>query len=160
MEKNDKRLVEIFEKLNNVKLNLNENLNEKRKKISKNINQDKDNQDETPEEENGEQKQEPEEKEDKKNDFDVNSDDDVNKLVKQKDDAGDVVKGGLGKDSTSVDFDFEQLKRGLKVELEHSDDPLVALDIAYDHLVEDDKYYGEDDEDAEKMSKKSARKDV
>lgn len=34
-----------------------------------------------------------------------------------------------------------QLKKGVKVEMEHTDDELVALEIAMDHIVEDPKYY-------------------
>ncbi|MFW5847377.1 MAG: DUF5661 family protein [bacterium] len=134
MRDNKSRLVEVFEKVNKIKINLNEN-------------------------EETKEKEKEEEKSDDK-DIDLESDDEVESLIQQKDDAGDVVKGGYGKDSTSADFNFEQLKRGLKVELEHSDDPLVALDIAYDHLYEDPKYYGEKDDDPEKMAKKGARKDV
>lgn len=38
-------------------------------------------------------------------------------------------------------YDREQLKKGLEVEKEHTDDPKVALKIAMDHLKEDPKYY-------------------
>lgn len=38
-------------------------------------------------------------------------------------------------------YDREQLKKGLEVEKEHTDNPKVALKIAMDHLDEDPKYY-------------------
>ena len=39
------------------------------------------------------------------------------------------------------DYDPEQLKAGIKVEMEHTDDSRVAAKIAKDHLGEDPKYY-------------------
>jgi hypothetical protein len=53
----------------------------------------------------------------------------------------DVLKGGLGDDKTPTDFDPEQISLGIKVEMEHSSDPKVALEIALDHLSEDPEYY-------------------
>lgn len=41
----------------------------------------------------------------------------------------------------SQKYDREQLKKGLEVEKEHTDDPKVALKIAMDHLKEDPEYY-------------------
>jgi cytidyltransferase-like protein len=38
-------------------------------------------------------------------------------------------------------IDPEQLKMGMEVEKEHTDDPMVARKIAIDHLKEDPKYY-------------------
>lgn len=37
--------------------------------------------------------------------------------------------------------DSEQLKIGIGVEMEHTDDPKVAEEIALDHLAEDPHYY-------------------
>lgn len=53
----------------------------------------------------------------------------------------DRIPGGLGDTAKASDFDKETLLRGLKVELEHTDDPAVALEIALDHLTEDSRYY-------------------
>ena len=36
---------------------------------------------------------------------------------------------------------IDQIKKGIEVEMEHTDDPKVALKIALDHLKEDPKYY-------------------
>ena len=38
-------------------------------------------------------------------------------------------------------FDIEQIKKGLKVELEHTEDPSIALEITLDHLTEFEDYY-------------------
>lgn len=38
-------------------------------------------------------------------------------------------------------FDKEQLKKGIKSEMEHTDDPSIAVRICADHLVEDPMYY-------------------
>ena len=37
--------------------------------------------------------------------------------------------------------DIQQIKKGVKVEMEHTNDKKVALKIALDHLKEDPKYY-------------------
>jgi hypothetical protein len=53
----------------------------------------------------------------------------------------DVLPGGEG-DSLSVhDVDDAQLGKGIKVEMEHTDDLGKAVEIALDHLAEDPEYY-------------------
>lgn len=39
------------------------------------------------------------------------------------------------------EFDPRQLGMGVQVELEHTNDPGIALEIAMDHLAEDPRYY-------------------
>jgi hypothetical protein len=41
----------------------------------------------------------------------------------------------------AAQFDAEQLRRGTRHELEHTDDECIAQEIAMDHLVEDPEYY-------------------
>lgn len=53
----------------------------------------------------------------------------------------DQMPGGLGDEKAPLDFDQEQLKKGVTVELEHAEDPTIALEIAIDHLTEDPYYY-------------------
>ncbi len=36
---------------------------------------------------------------------------------------------------------LQQIKKGIEVEMEHTDDPKMALKIAMDHIKEDPKYY-------------------
>jgi hypothetical protein len=38
-------------------------------------------------------------------------------------------------------FNESQLRRGTKVEMEHTDNPAIARKIAMDHLREDKRYY-------------------
>jgi len=45
-----------------------------------------------------------------------------------------------GKDSCDS-IDMHQLRMGIKVEMEHTDDKYVACKIALDHLIEHDDYY-------------------
>lgn len=53
----------------------------------------------------------------------------------------DTLKGGKG-DSTKIDsIDKKQLAVGVLVELEHTSNPTNALEIAIDHLSEDQSYY-------------------
>jgi len=59
------------------------------------------------------------------------------------------------------EYDDEQLKLGISVEMEHTDDPKEAKKIAQDHLKEDPKYYSKlykagliDEPDAIKIAKK------
>lgn len=49
--------------------------------------------------------------------------------------------GGLADRMPDSAFDAKQLKRGIKVELEHTTDRKLAKEIAKDHLVEDPEYY-------------------
>ena len=51
------------------------------------------------------------------------------------------MKGGIGDNRPDNDFDEEQLKNGIKVEMEHTNNPKIAQEIAMDHLTEDPKYY-------------------
>lgn len=54
---------------------------------------------------------------------------------------GDEIPGGLADEYFPEEFDEDQLERGIEVELEHTDDEQLALEIAMDHLVEEDDYY-------------------
>lgn len=53
----------------------------------------------------------------------------------------DILKGGLADKKSPGEFDPDELELGIKTELEHTDDKLMAKEIAMDHLVEDPKYY-------------------
>ena len=53
----------------------------------------------------------------------------------------DKVPGGLADGKPDSDFDHEQLAKGIKVEMEHTDDKDLAKEIAKDHLTEDKEYY-------------------
>lgn len=53
----------------------------------------------------------------------------------------DEISGGLGDDRLPSEFSEDQLTKGLIVELEHTNDPKIALEITIDHLVENDHYY-------------------
>lgn len=66
----------------------------------------------------------------------------------------DIVSGGLADKKLKSDFDPKALKKGTKVELEHTNSKPLATEIASDHLVEDSKYYDK----LQKMEKQSAHK--
>jgi len=53
----------------------------------------------------------------------------------------DKIKGGKGDKTDPVDVDENQLKVGIAVEIEHTDNPVTAEEIAIDHLTEDPEYY-------------------
>jgi len=53
----------------------------------------------------------------------------------------DKVPGGLADKKDESDFDPKALAKGMRVELEHTDDENLAKEIAMDHLVEDPDYY-------------------
>ena len=54
---------------------------------------------------------------------------------------GDPLPGGVADSLPDSAFDPAALAKGVKVELEHADDPDVAREIASDHLSEDPDYY-------------------
>ncbi|MFW9879124.1 MAG: DUF5661 family protein [Candidatus Thorarchaeota archaeon] len=64
--------------------------------------------------------------------------------------AKDKIPGGLA-EGKKIKFNKKQLRKGIKVEMEHTNDPAIAREIAKDHLVEDPKYYDK----LEKMEKAS-----
>lgn len=53
----------------------------------------------------------------------------------------EYIEGGLADNVPDREFDKEQLVRGTKVELEHTNNPKIAKEIAKDHLVEEKDYY-------------------
>jgi hypothetical protein len=53
----------------------------------------------------------------------------------------DKIKGGKADKKKPSDFDSKELKKGQKVEREHTSDKDVAKEIAMDHLEEFPKYY-------------------
>jgi hypothetical protein len=55
----------------------------------------------------------------------------------------DKIAGGLADKKTPEDYDKKDLEKGEKVEMEHTDDPDIAKEIAQDHIEEFDSYYDE-----------------
>ena len=53
----------------------------------------------------------------------------------------DKLPGGLGDDAVRGDFPADQVAKGIKVELEHTNDLTLAEEITKDHLMEDPYYY-------------------
>jgi hypothetical protein len=51
------------------------------------------------------------------------------------------LRGGLAEGMSPSDFDPGALREGTEHEMEHTDDPQVAQEIAMDHLAEDPAYY-------------------
>ena len=62
----------------------------------------------------------------------------------------EFILGGLADGKRCSEFPQDQLKKGIKVEMEHTNDPKIAREIAKDHLTEDPKYY----DHLEEMEKK------
>lgn len=90
----------------------------------------------------------------------INSNDNIEQLISDKENVGDEIPGGLGDHSNPSDFDIDQLIKGIDVEMEHTDDPMIALEISIDHLRENPQYYDyledmenemNDDADEDKM---------
>ena len=67
----------------------------------------------------------------------------IEQIAKEKEEAGEEIPGGKGEGKSPLEFDPEQIKKGMQVEMEHTDDPMVSLEIALDHLSEDPEYYTE-----------------
>lgn len=53
----------------------------------------------------------------------------------------DRLKGGKADGKKITKYDINQLIMGIKVELEHTSDKMIALEIAMDHLEEFPDYY-------------------
>lgn len=71
----------------------------------------------------------------------------------KKSESTEKIKGGMSdnkslkeiaeKHNVDIDDILKQLELGIKVEIEHTDDPKVAIEIAKDHLCEFPTYYTE-----------------
>ena len=64
----------------------------------------------------------------------------------------DQLGGGYADKKLPSDFDLDELVLGVEIEMEHTDDPYIALEISCDHLEENDHYYSEVLIPAEKKS--------
>lgn len=51
------------------------------------------------------------------------------------------LKGGLGDEFSEKNFDSKELKMGIDIEKEHTNDSNIAREIAMDHLAEIPDYY-------------------
>jgi hypothetical protein len=90
-----------------------------------------------------------------------------NKEVK-KSDSTEKIKGGMSdnkslkeiaqKHDVDIDDILKQLELGIKVEMEHTDDPKVAIEIAKDHLCEFPTYYTELDKMEQSLKDKEKAK--
>jgi len=72
--------------------------------------------------------------------------------------AKELLPGGLAKGKKPGDYDTDQLAMGIEVEVEHTDDPDVAQEIAMDHLQEIPDYYTRLEKMEEKAEKEMKRK--
>ena len=70
----------------------------------------------------------------------------------------DRIKGGVGDEKTPSDFPKKYIEQGMKVEMEHTNDPILAKEIAIDHLTEFPKYYTELAKMEEKLKKDMKKK--
>jgi len=70
--------------------------------------------------------------------------DDFKRIITNLEDWDDAIKGGKAKDKKPSDFDLDDLSAGAEIQTEHTDEPEIAIDIAMDHLEEDDDYYDEE----------------
>ena len=52
-----------------------------------------------------------------------------------------IIDGGLADDEHISEFNSQQIMIGMGIEMEHTDDPKIALEIAMDHLTEIPDYY-------------------
>ena len=65
----------------------------------------------------------------------------------------EILVGGVGDNKPDKYFNTTQLRKGMRVEMEHTRNPKIAKEIAKDHLTEHKRYYIE----LEKMEKKLKR---
>ena len=73
----------------------------------------------------------------------------------EEEDSEEEIEGGLADEEDPEKYDLEQLLKGIEVEFEHTDEPEVALEIAMDHLEEQDDYYDELAKMEDKVKKES-----
>jgi hypothetical protein len=71
--------------------------------------------------------------------------DKIEQLAQDKEETGEMLQGGIGDGKSPLEFDSDQVLKGMEVEIEHSDNPMISLEIVLDHLTEDPEYYTEKD---------------
>lgn len=86
----------------------------------------------------------------------------------KKSESTDQIKGGMSdnkslkeiaqKHDVDIDDIIKELELGIKVEMEHTDDPKVAIEIAKDHLCEFPTYYTELDKMEQSLKDKEKAK--
>lgn len=69
----------------------------------------------------------------------------------------DVIPGGMADNANHLQFNPIQLRKGIKVEMEHTSDPDIAMEIAMDHLMEDPEYYNKLEEIHESIKKRGSK---
>jgi hypothetical protein len=65
----------------------------------------------------------------------------LKKLFESNPFGGEKLKGGLGDNRDVEEFNPVQVVKGIKVEMEHTNDVKSVLEIVVDHLTEDPLYY-------------------
>jgi len=76
------------------------------------------------------------------------------------DNDGENIEGGMGDNNDILTQDPDQILKGIEVEMEHTKDPRVALEIVMDHLEEDPQYYGGENQDPDNMAMLAAQGDA
>lgn len=61
-------------------------------------------------------------------------------IIKPK--TNEILKGGMADNIPDEEFDHDQLSKGITVEMEHTNDPDIAKEVAKDHIVETGKKNG------------------
>ena len=72
----------------------------------------------------------------------------------------DHLKGGEGDQLSPEEVHPKELQKGIRHEMEHTNDPDVAEEIALDHLAEDPLYYTHLDKMEREVKKKKIRKNL
>lgn len=53
----------------------------------------------------------------------------------------DRLEGGVSDEYPPSSYDQREIRRGQRVEMEHTNNPAIAREIASDHLAENPRYY-------------------
>jgi len=67
----------------------------------------------------------------------------------------EFIEGGLAEGKPCSEFPKDQILKGVKVEMEHTNDPAIAKEISKDHLVENKLYYDYLEDMEKSMEKES-----
>lgn len=90
----------------------------------------------------------------------ITPEEDLESNIETAPESEEEIVGGLADGAEPQQFDPQQILKGIEVEMEHTNNPRIALELVMDHLIENPEYYGSEGENPEIEAQISAEQDA